>query len=210
MAHIPSTVGSESVDVVMSALPGRERMRFVALRSAEVQTHPPADVILTVDYARRGNWWGKNAGLRQARADWVAFLDDDDWWFTDHLERLFAAWEPGLDVVYSRPVLHWDDGRDPEEWPSIPFDPDRLRRDNYIPSGYIVRRELALDVGGFPPPNEHVPWSDWGFLLRLLDAGCWFHHLDRPTWVYHRHGANTVPLWADTPRTSNAVGNKGD
>ena len=41
----------------------------------------------------------RNAGLAVARGDAVALLDDDDIWFSNHLERLVAAMESsGADV----------------------------------------------------------------------------------------------------------------
>lgn len=174
----------------MGALPGREAMREVALRSVEQQidvAHVP--VVLGVDHAGIGCGAMKNAGIGRATADWVAFLDDDDFYFPRHLRTLLDH-HRDADIVYSLPLI-WRGPRQTIPWPASPFDPERLRFENYIPCGYMVRRELAVAVGGFPPRTPEVPYQDWGFLLRMLDAGARFHYVEAWTWAFRWHDGNT-------------------
>jgi glycosyltransferase involved in cell wall biosynthesis len=37
-----------------------------------------------------GGYAARNLGIREARAEWVAFLDADDEWYPDHLDKMFA------------------------------------------------------------------------------------------------------------------------
>lgn len=206
-------IGANDITVVMGSLPGREDLRKIAVQSVRRQSiGRPQHLAFNVDYEGLGCGAMKNCGLRQTPTPWAAFLDDDDWMFPDHLAALaWAADDTGADLVYSRPWVYNDDDGTHEDWPDIPFDADRLRAGNYIPCGYMVRTELAREVGGFPERTPEVPYSDWGFLLRLLDAGATFAYVPDVTWAFRRWSGNTSS-WGAHPGvpTSNAVGRDGD
>lgn len=191
----------------MGALAGRERYREVALRSVATQTVGPVPVAWNLDRSGAGCGAMKNVGLAQVATPWTAFLDDDDWMFPLHIETLLWGAAEGADLVYSRPIICGPDGRRVEDWPEIPFNPVRLRQQNMIPCGYMVRTETARAVGGFPERTEAVPYSDWGFLLRLLDSGATFAYVPDITWAFRRWEGNTSS-WGRHPL--NAVGHKGD
>jgi len=59
----------------------------------------------------------RNTAIRQAKGEFLAFLDSDDSWFPDHLEsqmKLFAE-DPKLDLVYSDCLALGDPAR-PHKW----------------------------------------------------------------------------------------------
>ena len=54
---------------------------------------------------RRGNAGARNAGVDEAKADWIAFLDDDDSWELEKLEKQLAlaqSIEGGLPIISCR------------------------------------------------------------------------------------------------------------
>lgn len=184
------------VTVCIPTIPPRRYELMRALASVNAQTVRPAAVVVETDFARRGSAETRNAALRAAKTEWVAFLDDDDEFFPDHLESLVAHQkETGADVVYSGGVVVDPAGNvlpERDEWGRFgkPFDADEMRLYSYIQTTTLVRAELAVAAGGFRFP-EGTTYDDWGLFLAMLDAGAKFSHLPKKTWRWNHHGANT-------------------
>ncbi|MCW6506657.1 glycosyltransferase family 2 protein [Lichenifustis flavocetrariae] len=124
----------------------------------------------------RGQVPARNMALARARAPFIAFLDDDDWWEApDHLAHLARALAAGADLAYAdgRIVRENDGGVE------IPFlagiDQEAIRHDNMLlVSGIAFTREAATRVGPF---DETLPiYWDWDFYLRLAAGGAHFTH----------------------------------
>jgi peptidoglycan/xylan/chitin deacetylase (PgdA/CDA1 family)/2-polyprenyl-3-methyl-5-hydroxy-6-metoxy-1,4-benzoquinol methylase len=113
----------------------------------------------------------RNAGLRAARAEWVCFLDADDWLAPCAFQRLLAEANSESSVVAGRAMRVSADGR---QWPY----PKRDLSDAFsvlcceggIPiHSAIVRKEAVVRVGGF---DETLRTSeDWDLWQRLARAG---------------------------------------
>lgn len=163
-----------------------------AIESVLGQTRMPADIIVIDDgstddtrgvvaqfkdvryvyQANRGLSAARNAGIREARSQWVAFLDADDWWLPDKLALQLEAAEnnPNAVLIYcSAWLVTLDDARalrlalPPERlWPD-------LRYRNCITgsgSGVLVQRWALIASAGF---NETLSaCEDWDLWVRLL------------------------------------------
>ena len=173
------------ITVVTPALPGRLRFLMRAADSVARQTLPPAAHLVGVDHERRGSAAVRNQLALAAETEWVALLDDDDYLYPQHLERLGQHVEEA-DVVYS-----WCDveGRD---WdPNSRFDPDRLYRENYIPITTLIRTELVRKLGGWRDSSQVTHgFEDWDFWKRALDDGAVFRCVPERTWAYCFHMGN--------------------
>ncbi len=191
-----------SVAVVIPTIPGREKLLSRALLSVETQRRMPDQLVVEHDTERTGAAPTRNRALARVRADVIAWLDDDDTLQPQHLMANMRVLErdPGVALVY--PVPRMVGGRDPTavsvggQWQlpwGVRFGPEQaehLRRfGNFIPMTHLVRTEAVRAVGGFPIPGT-PEWprpdvEDWGYILRLLEAGYTFEHLDQKTWNWN-------------------------
>ncbi len=148
------------------------------------------DVLLEEPRQRRGRSAAANRGVAVASQELVAFLDDDDRCFPDHLERLAAGQRQGpepavysdaVTIVYGQGESGWEPRVRTLQY-SLDFDPDYLLYANYIPiHTLLLPRELFTKVGGF---DEGLDYSeDWDFLIRLA-AETPFRHLRAVTCEY--------------------------
>lgn len=201
-------VTEPSVAVCLTTIPSRTKMLARALMSVAAQTRRPDQVIVETDHDGAGAAATRNRAWQQAETDWVAFLDDDDEFYPQHLERLLTHQRAsGADVVYPWFDLnrlgvlanHWD----PIRLKGVPvlgqdYAPEELDHYNYIPITVLARRTALAAVGGFPQPGTddwpNPTCEDWGCWVRLRNAGYTFSHLPERTWLWHHHASNTSGL----------------
>lgn len=146
-----------------------------------------------------GTYATLNVGLREARGEFVAILNDDDLWAPAKLERQVAA----LDAQPKAGLAHtggWfidgDGNQHPDPMPlgfpfpstpSGPVLPLLIDHNQIITSSVLVRRSALIDLGGF---DESLFGSgDWQMWLRL--ARQWeVAYIDEPLTFYRVHGTN--------------------
>jgi len=204
-----------TIGVAIPSIPPRGAMLRNAVNSVLIQQRQADRLCVVVDAERRGVTAARNDAWRGlGEVDYVAFLDDDDVMYSNHLRLLErAAIESGADVTYP-----WFDVKDPwnRKLPSFlnvgdepaenrPFDQasvDELAsRSNFIPVTTLVRRIALERVGGFPRPGTarwpHEANEDWGLWRSMLDDGAIFYHLPARTWQWRWHENHTMgrPVW---------------
>ncbi|HWZ86212.1 MAG TPA: PIG-L family deacetylase [Thermoanaerobaculia bacterium] len=148
------------------------------------------DLVLEEPKQRQGRSAAANRGVALATSELVAFLDDDDRCFPDHVERLFAAhgrgpepvvYSDAVTVVYGQGESGWEPRVRTLQY-SLDYDPDYLLYANYIPiHTLLLPRELFRKVGGFDESLEYS--EDWDFLIRLSGETP-FRHLRAVTCEY--------------------------
>lgn len=180
----------KDVTVVIPHIPKRAGYLKRALNSVIHQTELPMDVIVVTDVNHDGAAVTRNRGLKMVETEYVAFLDDDDYLYSDHIETcLYEGY--GADVIYPWfDVLH---GTDPLGMFGKPFDAAHLEVSNFIPVTVIARTEMLRDVGGFTPHPDAAghPNEDWGCWLAVHRAGGVITHVPHRTWVWDHASGNT-------------------
>ena len=108
----------------------------------------------------------RNRGVARARADVIAFLDDDDLWEPDHLKRLATVFDrdPEAVVVYSDATIVDEKGA--KRVIAVPFDRAVFGRNGFIPpSAFAARRAAFSTYGEFDASMGYS--EDWDWLLRV-------------------------------------------
>ncbi|MEQ8768724.1 MAG: glycosyltransferase [Planctomycetota bacterium] len=137
----------------------------------------------------------RNQALKIARAEYIAYLDDDDEFLPEHLRRLLRALAATKDaeVAYCDREYRSNEGLGEEvAHDSFPFDREALMRNNGIQSGDILHtKAAAFRIGGWN--SELRRNGSWDFVTRLARSGSQFVHVPEVLTRYHYHSGQL--LW---------------
>lgn len=192
-----------TVCAVSVVIPTRNRSTLLkrAIESALNQTRPPLEVIVVVDGPDQetsavlaclcdgrmrvfelddavGGAEARNIGVQHAAGKWVAFLDDDDEWRPNKLEKQMAVAETAehcSPIISCKVLARRDDRTDvwPLKSPETPHSEYLLRRRRIRygegllqTSTLVARRELLLEIPFRKGLRKH---QDWDWILRSTE-----------------------------------------
>lgn len=177
------------VSVIIPAYNAEEHIEQ-ALRSVESQTYDDWEIVVCDDCstdrtaefahvrteANSGPAVARNLAISHSSGELLAFLDADDYWLPNYLERLVELHDSSdedvgivacnaalLQEERLRPDTHMDVVRFPEEV-TLP----RLLQANPLVS-VIAPRRVVDEVGGFCP--ELIRAQDFDLWIRIVEAG---------------------------------------
>lgn len=138
----------------------------------------------------------RNLGIRSARGDWIAILDDDDLFKPEKLAVQSELIATGKYDVVASDADRTSGGTYFGHTEVVePSREEFLRHNPIIVSTAVVRRSMLLDAGGFP---EHVgPLTlkgpgDYGLWLSLAYRGARFAIAPQPLITYADHGGDRM------------------
>lgn len=200
-----------SVSICIPTIPGREDLLARALDSVRAQTRRPDKILVERDSERTGAWASRNRLLARVQTDVIAWLDDDDLLRPHHLRACMRVLEQSPfkpDLVYPRPaVVGMQDPTAVTHQGVFPVSPWGLRFTaehaehirkigSFIPMTHLVRTGHVRAVGGFRPGYQvdggRYRGEDEDYLIRLLDHGTVFEHLDAKTWTWRHNPYSTA------------------
>jgi hypothetical protein len=140
----------------------------------------------------------RNAAVRAASGEFLAFLDADDAFLPTHLEDLgkLASARPDLDILATATYRELNGqivGRGPDAF-VVQDQPRAILRRNFIPmASAAVRRQRLLDAGGFDQAT--APAEDYDLWVRLLLDGSHAGLITTPSVIYRvREGSISSDL----------------
>jgi glycosyltransferase involved in cell wall biosynthesis len=136
----------------------------------------------------------RNTGISAARGQWIALLDSDDLWSSNHLAMAVEAMRGSrADIIHGGSILFESDSgerigvRAPSRQNINAF-PTSLFCGDYViqPSSVLIRRDLWDRVGGFDPSFRYV--EDREMWLRCARSKAVFAYTGTETCFYRKHG----------------------
>lgn len=159
-----------------------------------------ADFLYVKTAGRTGGGAARNLAIRQCHGDYVAFLDDDDRYLPDKLERQVRFMqEYELDGSY-HDVRWFDENERQVEYRSMDYTKD------YSPEGllkahilhsiaptaiYMFRRDQLLETEGF---GEVPSGQDFILMLRCIEKRMKMRYLEGAYVIQYLHGRKRISL----------------
>ena len=145
----------------------------------------------------KGPGVARNAGIEKSQAEYIQFLDDDDWLTPNSISDKYKLFniDNNLSAVYSDLFITNSQGKISKKYfqktnrplPTGDIYQEIIQR-NFIPVHSLLWRKTDLvKVNGFPIRYGH---EDWETIIKVAEFG-YFEYLDKPLGYYRQHSKNT-------------------
>ena len=192
----------EKVSIIMPSYKRHRDLVNRAIQSLLAQTYPNIEIILVDDNAREdlvsyreelqslvadlnsdkiiylqnrenlGGAGARNEGVRVATGQYVTFLDDDDLYLPEKIEKQLAFMlENDLDMSFTKLCIYNEKDKliDVREHEILSFESDYLKRYHLTKQitgtpTFMMKREVLVEIGGF----EIVPMGQEYYLMQKI------------------------------------------
>ena len=153
------------------------------------------EIIRTVP--RLGSGKPRNIGAEHCDTQYIAFLDDDDWWETDYIEHTMNRFlKSNADVVVGQ-LRHHEMNGDVWLGKSFPSSAELQRQIFYTNPGFqgsniAVKKDVFTEVGGF---DERLPASvDRDLAAKFVIAGKRIVFEPQSVCLFYKHDGERVSM----------------
>lgn len=136
----------------------------------------------------------RNTGIDHAKGEYIAFLDDDDEWLPNKIEKQIVHFRDGVGMVYcGSQTMNDDTGyvqiRETSFQSGNVF--DTLILGNYIGSTSfpLLRKDILLEIGKFDPEMKSA--QDYDVWLRIARKYN-IEYTEEPLVLYHVHDGEQI------------------
>lgn len=143
-----------------------------------ILAHPEAGIHL-INQKNSGVSTARNRGIKEAKGDYIALLDADDWWLPNYIAEVCRMMEyyPDADAFSTAFDIVVGDSHTHAAVPTTegyisPAKEALLSRYPIIPSTATLRREMVLKCGGFPD-GMRIGEDQW-LWARMMQQGAKF------------------------------------
>lgn len=135
----------------------------------------------------------RDLAAKEAIGEYISFLDGDDWYYPEKIEKELAECISSPNTVsFSSVNLVRDDGTIIESWDMSKFPNDDVKqrlhwlvcRKRPIPTHMMLPKKLYLESGGFNP--KYRLYEDWDFKIRLASLPSKWRHTGATGYAYRR------------------------
>jgi glycosyltransferase involved in cell wall biosynthesis len=124
----------------------------------------------------------RNTGIKEARGKYIAYLDDDDVYYPDHLETLVNFLKDGEYKVAYTDTYRVHQKKEKGKYLNLKkdllyscdFNYDRILIENFIPILCLMHEKSCLDEVGYFDENLNA-LEDWDLLIRISRKFKFFH-----------------------------------
>jgi glycosyltransferase involved in cell wall biosynthesis len=143
----------------------------------------------------RGLPHARNTSTSYARGELVFVLDADNLLVPTGLERLVRALDAAPNSAFAYGVLQRFDSSGPAGLMGVwPWEPWRLRYENYIDAMALVRRSTLDIVGGYSTDRRLHGWEDFDLWCRIAELGGTAAHVPTVVGRYRSSATSMLSL----------------
>jgi len=133
----------------------------------------------------------RNEGIRQAKGEFVAFLDSDDHWYPDKLRCCLDVLKQGYDLVCHGEIWSYENGSSKKvtygPLPQARYEQLLYQGNCVSTSATVVRKALLDKLHGFSPKACFITAEDYDLWLRIAKEGGRYYFIAQMLGEYRLH-----------------------
>jgi hypothetical protein len=162
-----------------------------------LEDHPNLPAALLTQPIDRGLARSRNALIERSRGEYVFILDHQGGIYPSTLDRLASALDEDARAMFSYPMIAvFDGGRPVELLGSLPWEPERLKKGNWIDAMALVRRKGLLELGGYSTDPRLAGLEEFDLWCKCAESGGYGVQVPQVL-AWHPRSPDSMPAHAE-------------